>query len=68
MNKLTNLILEQIHDRDRTFSYPNEQIDEIMNCGEKKWIEEIDPINELIVPRRCLDSFLCKYKICSDYK
>ena len=68
LNQLINLVLEQIHDRDSTFCYPNEEIDELIRSGEDQWNKHIDPINELTVPRRCVDAFLCKNKICTDYK
>lgn len=62
------MVLEQIHDREDTFSYPNEEIDEIISVGISLWDNEIDLQGDHVIPRWHLDEFLVKHNIVKDYK
>ena len=63
VNKLVNLIAEEIEDRKETFNYPNEEVEDLIEQGRQMWFEEIDPNKSLVVPRYMLDDLLIRLGI-----
>ena len=68
LSALTNLMINQINDRESTISYPNEDAELYLKESVKIWEENIDPHNLLILPRRLFDDYLDKEGIVKDYK
>ena len=63
VNKLVNLIAEEIEDRKETFNYPNEEVEDLIEQGRQMWFQEIDPNKSLVVPRYMLDDLLIRLGI-----
>ena len=68
LSSLTNLMIDQINDRESTISYPNEDADLYFKQAVGIWEKHIDPHNILILERRLLDDYLVKVEIVKDYK
>ena len=43
INDLVNLVLKQMNDREATLSYPNEDMEAMINMGYSLWDSEVDP-------------------------
>ena len=56
-------MLSQHKDRDSTFGYPNEEVEDLIEQGRKMWFNEIDLGKTMIVPREKVDQILVKLGI-----
>lgn len=57
-----------MEDRESTVSFPNEEVDKLLQAGAFYWDSEIDVSCHLKVQREKFDTFLIKHGVIRDYK